>query len=68
MAYSAAKAGVVQLSRDLGVALARDEVRVNSVLFGPIATAAQRAMLDAAPDTLAARMVHLAHGTLWHSR
>jgi NAD(P)-dependent dehydrogenase (short-subunit alcohol dehydrogenase family) len=58
MAYSASKAGVVQLSRDLGVALARDGVRVNSVLFGPIATAAQQEMLNAAPDTLAARMVH----------
>jgi NAD(P)-dependent dehydrogenase (short-subunit alcohol dehydrogenase family) len=58
MAYSAAKAGVVQLSRDLGVALARDEVRVNSVLFGPIATTAQRAILDTAPDTLAKRMLH----------
>jgi NAD(P)-dependent dehydrogenase (short-subunit alcohol dehydrogenase family) len=58
MAYSAAKAGVVQLSKDLGIALARDGVRVNAVLFGPIATAAQRAMLEAAPDTLAKRMLH----------
>jgi NAD(P)-dependent dehydrogenase (short-subunit alcohol dehydrogenase family) len=58
MAYSAAKAGVVQLSRDLGIALARDGVRVNSVLYGPIATAPQKAMLEAAPDTLARRMVH----------
>ncbi|MFB9622753.1 SDR family oxidoreductase [Nonomuraea helvata] len=42
MAYAAAKAGVVQLSRDLGVHLARSGVRVNAVLFGPIATQDQR--------------------------
>jgi NAD(P)-dependent dehydrogenase (short-subunit alcohol dehydrogenase family) len=58
MAYSAAKAGVVQLSKDLGISLAREGVRVNAVLFGPIATAAQRAVLEAAPDTLAKRMLH----------
>jgi NAD(P)-dependent dehydrogenase (short-subunit alcohol dehydrogenase family) len=58
MAYSAAKAGVVQLSRDLGIALARDDVRVNAVLYGPIATVPQRAILNASPDVLAKRMVH----------
>jgi len=58
MAYSAAKAGVVQLTKDLGVALAKSGVRVNAVLFGPIETAAQRAILEASPDTLAKRTVH----------
>lgn len=38
MAYAAAKAGVVQLSRDLGVHLARSGVRVNAAPFGPIDT------------------------------
>ena len=32
----ASEGGVVQLSRDLGVQLARSGVRVNAVLFGPI--------------------------------
>jgi len=58
MAFSAAKAAVVQLTRDLGVHLARSGVRVNAVLFGPIETPTQRAILDASPDTLAARLIH----------
>lgn len=49
MAYAAAKAGVVQLTRDLGVHLARSNVRVNAVLFGPIETPQQRAILALLP-------------------
>ena len=58
MAYSAAKAGVVQLTRDLGVNLARSGVRVNAVLFGPIETPEQRAILERDPSVLAKRLVH----------
>ncbi len=58
MSFSSSKAAVVQLSRDLGVHLARSGVRVNAVLFGPIETPAQRAMLEADPDTLAKRRIH----------
>ena len=58
MAYTAAKAGVVQLSRDLGVHLARSGVRVNAVLLGPIETPQQRALLERDPDILARRLVH----------
>jgi len=58
MAYAAAKAGVVQLSRDLGVHLARSGVRVNSVLFGPIETPSQRAILERNPGALEKRLVH----------
>lgn len=58
MAYSAAKAGVVQLTRDLGVHLARSDVRVNAVLFGPIETPDQRAVFDRNPGALEKRLVH----------
>jgi NAD(P)-dependent dehydrogenase (short-subunit alcohol dehydrogenase family) len=58
MGYAAAKAGVVQLSRDLGVHLARSGVRVNAVLFGPIETPQQRQILERNPAVLAKRMVH----------
>jgi NAD(P)-dependent dehydrogenase (short-subunit alcohol dehydrogenase family) len=58
MAYAAAKAGVVQLSRDLGVHLARSDVRVNAVLFGPIDTPDQRAVFDRNPGALDKRLVH----------
>ncbi len=46
MAYSAAKAGVVQLSRDLGVHLARQGVRVNALVLGPIDTPQLRALFE----------------------
>jgi NAD(P)-dependent dehydrogenase (short-subunit alcohol dehydrogenase family) len=58
MGYAAAKAGVVQLSRDLGVHLARSGVRVNAVLFGPIETPEQREMLERDPAVLEKRLVH----------
>jgi NAD(P)-dependent dehydrogenase (short-subunit alcohol dehydrogenase family) len=58
MAYAAAKAAVVQLTRDLGVHLARSGVRVNAVLFGPIDTPNQRSVWENNPDALAKRLVH----------
>jgi len=58
MAYAAAKAAVVQLTRDLGVHLARSGVRVNAVLFGPIDTPDQRAVFERNPGALDKRLVH----------
>lgn len=46
MAFNAAKAGVEQLSRDLGVHLARRNIRVNSVAIGPIETDAIKATFE----------------------
>jgi NAD(P)-dependent dehydrogenase (short-subunit alcohol dehydrogenase family) len=50
MAYSVAKAGVLQLSRDLGVHLARRGVRVNALVLGPIETPQLHALFDGIGD------------------
>lgn len=55
MAYSAAKAGVIQLSRDLGVHLARRSVRVNALVLGPIETPQLHALFDGIGDEERAR-------------
>lgn len=46
MAFNVAKAGVEQLSRDLGVHLARSNIRVNALAIGPIETKEIRAAFE----------------------
>lgn len=59
MAYSVAKAGVVQLSRDLGVHLGRRGVRVNALILGPIETPQLHALFqDIGDEEVARRFVH----------
>jgi NAD(P)-dependent dehydrogenase (short-subunit alcohol dehydrogenase family) len=63
MAYSAAKAAVIQLSRDLGTNLARQGVRVNALCLGPIETPKLKALFDALPpEELPKRLVHYPMG------
>ena len=62
MAYSAAKAGVLALSRDLGVNLARQSVRVNAICIGPVDTPALRELFADDPDKVAERNVHMPMG------
>lgn len=63
MAYSVAKAGVLQLSRDLGVHLARRGVRVNALILGPIETPQLRALFEGIGDEeVARRFVHYPMG------
>jgi NAD(P)-dependent dehydrogenase (short-subunit alcohol dehydrogenase family) len=63
MAYSVAKAGVLQLSRDLGVQLGRRGVRVNALVLGPIETPQLRALFDnIGDDERARRFVHYPMG------
>ena len=65
MAYSVAKAGVLQLSRDLGVHLARRGVRVNALILGPIETPELRALFDRiGEEERARRFVHYPMGRL----
>ncbi|WP_202617980.1 SDR family oxidoreductase [Aureimonas leprariae] len=63
MAFNAAKAGVEQLSRDLGVHLARGNIRVNALAIGPIETREIRATFERiGPDQAARRFTHMPMG------
>jgi len=63
MAFSAAKAAIAQLSRDLGVNLARSGVRVNALSLGPIETPQLKAMFASiGPEQAALRFTHMPMG------
>lgn len=63
MAFSTAKAGVIQLSRDLGTNLARRGVRVNALCLGPIGTPQLTDLFDSLPpEELPKRLVHYPMG------
>ena len=63
MAFSAAKAAVAQLSRDLGVNLARSGVRVNALSLGPIETPQLTAMFaNLGPEQTSRRFTHMPLG------
>jgi NAD(P)-dependent dehydrogenase (short-subunit alcohol dehydrogenase family) len=62
MAYSAAKSGVLALSRDLGIHLAQRGIRVNALCIGPIDTPALRDLFADDPVKVAERNVHLPTG------
>jgi NAD(P)-dependent dehydrogenase (short-subunit alcohol dehydrogenase family) len=63
MAFNAAKAGVEQLSRDLGVHLARRGVRVNAFALGPIETPQMKQIFSAiGPEEVARRFIHMPMG------
>jgi NAD(P)-dependent dehydrogenase (short-subunit alcohol dehydrogenase family) len=63
MAFNAAKAGVEQLSRDLGVQLARRGVRVNVLALGPIVTAQLQQTFDKlGPEERSRRFIHMPMG------
>ena len=63
MAFNVAKAGVEQLSRDLGVHLARRGVRVNALALGPIETPQlKETFAGIGPDEIERRFVHMPMG------
>jgi NAD(P)-dependent dehydrogenase (short-subunit alcohol dehydrogenase family) len=62
MAYSASRAGVVALSRDLGINLARRGVRVNALCIGPIETPRLGDAFAKDPEQVARRLIHVPMG------
>ena len=62
MSYAAAKAGVLALTRDLGVNLARRGVRVNALCLGPVQTPALRPPVRRRPAEVQRRVAHLPMG------
>ena len=63
MAYSAAKAAVAPLSRDLGTHLARRGVRVNALALGPIETPHLKALFaKSGTEQSSRRFVHMPMG------
>ena len=63
MAFNVAKAGVDQLSRDLGVQLARTGVRVNALSLGPIETPQLKEIFARiGPEEVQRRFIHMPLG------
>jgi NAD(P)-dependent dehydrogenase (short-subunit alcohol dehydrogenase family) len=62
ISYTASKGGVLALSRELGVELARRGVRVNALCPGPVNTPLLRELFASDPERAARRLVHLPMG------
>jgi NAD(P)-dependent dehydrogenase (short-subunit alcohol dehydrogenase family) len=62
MAYSSSRAGVLALSRDLGIHLAQRGVRVNALCMGPVDTPALLELFADDPEKVARRNVHMPMG------
>ncbi|HKN98897.1 MAG TPA: 3-oxoacyl-ACP reductase [Pseudonocardiaceae bacterium] len=62
ISYTAAKGGVLALSRELGVEFAREGVRVNALCPGPVNTPLLEELFAADPERAARRLVHVPMG------
>jgi NAD(P)-dependent dehydrogenase (short-subunit alcohol dehydrogenase family) len=62
ISYTAAKGGVLALSRELGVQFAREGIRVNALCPGPVNTPLLQELFAADPERAARRMVHVPMG------
>jgi NAD(P)-dependent dehydrogenase (short-subunit alcohol dehydrogenase family) len=62
ISYTAAKGGVLALSRELGVQFAGDGIRVNALCPGPISTPMLQELFAKDPERAARRLVHVPMG------
>ena len=62
ISYTASKGGVLALSRELGVELARRGVRVNALCPGPVDTPLLQQLYASDPEQAARRLVHVPLG------
>jgi NAD(P)-dependent dehydrogenase (short-subunit alcohol dehydrogenase family) len=62
ISYTAAKGGVLSLSRELGIEFARKGVRVNALCPGPVNTPLLQELFAADPENAQRRYVHLPPG------
>jgi NAD(P)-dependent dehydrogenase (short-subunit alcohol dehydrogenase family) len=62
ISYSAAKGGVLTMSRELGVQFAREGIRVNALCPGPVNTPLLQQLYAADPEQAARRLVHVPMG------
>jgi NAD(P)-dependent dehydrogenase (short-subunit alcohol dehydrogenase family) len=62
ISYTASKGGVLALSRELGVELARKSVRVNALCPGPVNTPLLQELYAKDPEQAARRLVHVPIG------
>jgi NAD(P)-dependent dehydrogenase (short-subunit alcohol dehydrogenase family) len=62
ISYTAAKGGVLAMSRELGVQFAREGIRVNALCPGPVDTPLLRELFAKDPERAARRLVHVPMG------
>lgn len=62
ISYTAAKGGVLAMSRELGVQFAREGIRVNALCPGPVSTPLLQSLFAADPERAQRRLVHVPMG------
>ena len=68
ISYTASKGGVLSLSRELGVEVARRGVRVNALCPGPVSTPLLAELFASEPEKAARRLVHVPMGRFGEPR
>jgi NAD(P)-dependent dehydrogenase (short-subunit alcohol dehydrogenase family) len=62
IAYTASKGGVLAMTRELGVQFARENIRINALCPGPVATPLLMELFAKDPERAARRLVHVPMG------